>query len=83
MTKRIKVLGTAAHLFKKPLWLKSFEDTPCGLGNVVLTENEEEAKQFETFIEVMKFWKQQSKTVPWRPDGRPNRPVSAYTIEVA
>jgi hypothetical protein len=30
----------------------------------------------------MKDWKRTSKTHPRRPDGKPNRPMTAFTVEV-
>lgn len=39
------------------------------------------AKRFPTFADAMACWKAQSKVRPFRDDGRPNRPMTAYSIE--
>lgn len=51
-------------------------------GAVVLTNYEDDAKEFDTPRDALEFWNQQSRTKPLRPDGRPNRPLTAFTMEV-
>lgn len=63
-------------------WIASHADTPDGRGETVLTEERTRAKTFANAGEAFEFWRQQSKTVPLRPDGRPNRPLTAYTVEI-
>lgn len=41
------------------------------------------ALTFESFEEAMKFWSKQSTVKPLRDDGKPNRPLTAFTVEVA
>lgn len=41
----------------------------------------EEAKTFPSVAEALEYWQQISPTVPVRPDGKPNRPLTAYTME--
>lgn len=41
-----------------------------------------EAKKFNSQIEALEYWKTPSSVLPTRPDGKPNRPLSAYTITV-
>ena len=44
------------------------------------TSDKTEAKQFPDMVSAIEFWKQQSKILPFRPDGKPNRPLTAFTI---
>ena len=53
-------------------------DALGGRGLVDLTSNINEAKRFKDIFEAMEFWKQRSKITPTRPDGRPNRPLTAF-----
>lgn len=53
-----------------------------GLGRVYSTDDIEKAKTFDDFGQAFEFWKTQSKTKPTRPDGKPNRPMTALTIEI-
>lgn len=53
-----------------------------GMGMLVLTDNPAEAKSYASPAEGMIAWKEPSKTHPLRADGKPNRPLSAYTITV-
>ena len=54
---------------------------PMGRGNLTVTHEKRLAKRFSDFHEAASFWKQQSKRNPLRPDGKPNRPLTAYTVE--
>lgn len=64
-------------------YLKSHVDTPCGRGETVFTDRIHEALTFLSPMEAMQFWQQQSLAVPLRPDGKPNRPLTAFTCEIA
>lgn len=46
------------------------------------TGNRAEAITFTSYAEAMEFWRQPSTVKPRRPDGKPNRPLTAYTVEV-
>lgn len=63
----------------RPIYLLSydFDAEPAGL--ILGTEDPKEAKQFESFAAVLEAWKSQSTKWPLRPDGLPNRPLSAFT----
>jgi hypothetical protein len=63
-------------------WVHSYEDTACGRGSVLFTLKPAAAKSFPGPSEALEFWRTQSKTVPMRPDGKPNRPLTAYTVEI-
>jgi hypothetical protein len=64
------------------LYIQEFHpDTdPLGLGEVITTPHADMAKQFADFESAIEFWKQQSKRMPLRPDGKPNRPLTAFSI---
>lgn len=64
-------------------WLSHFDvDAYNGQGWCEFTDNIRKAKRFDTFEAAMTFWKQQSKVQPLRPDGRPNRPLTALTAVI-
>ena len=65
------------------LWLKSFDpDVGGGRGHVAGTPKREDALRFANKGEAWEFWRQVSRSVPLRPDGNPNRPLTAFTIEI-
>jgi hypothetical protein len=53
-----------------------------GQGHVTFTRVPSLAKQFMNAAEAMTYWQRQSTVLPLRPDGMPNRPLTAYTVEV-
>jgi len=61
------------------LYLKSYNvDSDGGRGDVTLTHDVNEALKFASEHAAYSAWQQQSKTNPLRPDGKPNRPLTAY-----
>jgi hypothetical protein len=52
-----------------------------GLGRVESTDDIARALQFPSTLEAGEFWKQQSRVHPLRDDGKPNRPLTAFSIE--
>ena len=46
---------------------------------LVTTPHEHEARQFADAGEALTYWKQENGM---RPDGRPNRPLTAFNVEV-
>lgn len=57
-------------------------DRDLPLGHIVTTPNLEEAKRFSSAIEAMELWRRVSSKVARRPDGQPNRPLTAFTVEI-
>jgi hypothetical protein len=54
-----------------------------GRGELTTTDDQAEAMQFPSMIEAMEFWKTSPQCHPIRlSDGRPNRPLTAYTVSV-
>lgn len=56
-------------------------DANGGMGAERWTASLDKAKRFANFNEAMDCWMAQSKTRPFRDDGKPNRPLTAYSIE--
>lgn len=52
----------------------------CGLS--IWTGDPYEAKVFNSFIEAMDCWNQTASAHPVRGDGRPNKPLTAYSVQV-
>jgi len=53
-----------------------------GMGDERWTDDVTKAKTFPTFADAMECWKAESSIRPVRPDGRPNRPLTAFSITV-
>jgi hypothetical protein len=50
-------------------------------GDIVATQDIWEAMGFPNISSALAYGMQQSKRVPLRPDGEPNRPLTAFTLE--
>lgn len=53
-----------------------------GRGPIPTTDQLAKAKHFADPGEALEFWKTQSRVRPLRPDRLPNRPLTAYTVEI-
>ena len=63
-------------------YLEAFNaDALGGIGIIRLTNDLSAARRFDSFEAVMACWKTVSTVRPRRPDGKPNRPLTAYTIQ--
>jgi hypothetical protein len=51
-----------------------------GLGDDRWTTNLDKAKKFASFADAMECWRAQSSIRPFRDDGKPNRPMTAYSV---
>lgn len=80
----IKLIGLAGgRPTLEGRYVKSYTaDGHGGRGHMEATRDISEARRFQTAIEAMEEWKRVSRSHPIRADGKPNRPLSAYTIEV-
>jgi hypothetical protein len=87
----MKVLGMAGTYYNSsemeavglpnPCYIQQYDlDYAEGRGRAMLTGDVTEAATWGTEIEVIKAWQSISPTLPKRDDGRPNRPLTAYTI---
>ena len=64
-------------------WLKSYDpNAKGGRGDIKGTKLRDEAMRFADMPAAMACWRQASTELPIRPDGQPNRPLTAYTIQV-
>jgi hypothetical protein len=64
-------------------WVKSFEhDAHGGQGFAVFTDDIDDAMRFGTKAAALQFWSQQSTVQPLRPDGKPNKPMTALTVMI-
>ena len=55
-------------------------DARNGFGDDRWTPDLAKAKRFASFMAAMECWKAQSSRRPFRDDGRPNRPMTAYSV---
>jgi hypothetical protein len=53
-----------------------------GRGDLVLTPHRQAAKRYPDAAAAWAEWKRVSATHPTRPDGKPNRPMTAFTIKI-
>jgi hypothetical protein len=57
-------------------------DYANGLGRGEFTKDRTKALEFKDAGEAMTFWKTVSRVKPFRADGKPNRPLTALTVEI-
>lgn len=78
----IRLIDDTTHTFDEPVWLRSLDvDAHDGLGDVRLTHDREQAARFASIETAWECWTRTSTVRPLRPDGKPNRPLTAYTVE--
>lgn len=66
-----------------PLWVMAYDpDARNGIGKVDFTGDPAKAIRFPDAVAAWEFWRQQSKVAPFRDDGKPNRPLTEYTITI-
>ena len=64
-------------------WIEAFDhDAHDGEGFGVFTDRIEYARRFADGAEALAFWNRQSQVRPLRPDGEPNKPLTALTIVI-
>jgi hypothetical protein len=62
-------------------YLRSFDpEAQHGRGEIRTTTFRELALRFDGLTAAWECWQTQSKSVPLRNDGRPNKPLTAYTV---
>lgn len=84
MSSVIRFIGTPTQIFPEDArpYLVDFVDTPDGRGKIESSLELAKAKRFAGVSEALRFYMTQSKYVPLRPDLRPNRPLTAYTVDI-
>lgn len=66
-----------------PGWVETFDaEAHQGRGRVTVTRQPKKALAFKDVGAAMTAWRTQSKVQPLREDGKPNRPMTAFTVEV-
>jgi len=55
-------------------------DALGGFGLITFTHDRNNAKRFKDQAAAFEFWRRQSRVKPLRPDGKPNRPLTAYNV---
>ena len=64
-------------------YLESFDpDAYGGRGYVTWTPDLSKAMRFTSVVEAFEMRWRQPTVLPLRPDGKPNRPLTAYTTEI-
>lgn len=64
-------------------WLMDYDvNANSGAGGVTITRMPQKAKAFPTVLAAMDAWQTQSTVKPMRMDGKPNRPLTAYTVSI-
>jgi len=58
-------------------------DADHGRGRIIMTQKQDEAKRFDDVTAALDFYRTASKVVPIRPDGKPNRPLTAYNVQIS
>lgn len=67
----------------RPLYFKSIDpEAHGGRGHVSWTSKLEEAVVFADHAEAMRIYQASPKCRPVGADGRPNKPLTAYTVEI-
>jgi hypothetical protein len=73
--------AAAGRLVRGAYLQSSDPDGHDGMGHEVWTFDLAKAQQFATFSDAMACWMAQSRVRPIRSDGRPNRPMTAYSVQ--
>lgn len=62
-------------------WLKTFDvEAFDGRGDAEFTDDPTQALRFKDLAAAIAAWKTQSRRRPRREDGKPNRPLTAFSI---
>ena len=78
----MRTYGTRFDTEKHGQYLLHFEvDAFNGRGLTQWTPDVAKAMRFDSATALLRFWRTQSTVRPTRPDGKPNRPLTAHTIE--
>lgn len=81
----IQLMGVAPNGRPPPVptFVKDCDfDAAGGFGVIVMTQNRDEAKKFDTALLALEFYRTQSKKLPLWSDGKPNRPLTAYHVQI-
>jgi hypothetical protein len=68
---------------ERPVWLRAYDpDYADGVGWCDFTDDPEQAKRFPSYVEAVEEYRRVSTVTPVRHDGKPNRPLTAYTVSI-
>lgn len=82
MAMGLRVWMVAGNELRPDTWIRSGDvDAHDGFGDGEVTHEPLEALRFADGSAALGFWRTQSTVRPYRDDGRPNRPLTAMTIE--
>lgn len=83
----LQIVDTPGVMLPQPqasvvgLYIKGFDpDYRFPIGRVITTKDPAEAMRFESAPAALAYWSQRVGGI--RPDGKPNRPLTAFTVEV-
>jgi len=85
MSTVIKIVGAAigSPCPERGMYVASYDpDGNDGMGTITFTENPDEALKYDNMVVAMDAYRAVSNTHPTRLDGLPNRPLTAYTVEL-
>jgi hypothetical protein len=74
--------GKAGWLEPDAYLLSYDPDAFGGRGDVLFTPDKAKALRFADHVAVFECLRQQPRKRPLRPDGKPNRPITAFTLEI-
>lgn len=63
-------------------YVKSYDPHDGLRGKLVVTANLQDANQFADAEDAIEVWQTVNRNHPIRPDGQPNRPLTAFTVEL-
>ena len=71
------------YIEEKGCWVSEYDPNGNGgAGHVKLAFESALARRFDTSAAAVMCWGQQSTLVPLRDDGKPNRPLTAWTVTI-
>ena len=67
-----------------PGYLRAIQLDPANpyVPKVILTQNPDDAKTWSSTGEAFAYWTKVHPTVERRPDGKPNKPMTAFNVEI-
>lgn len=79
----IKIVALGNQPFQPPEWVTAYDpNAHDGRGDSASSADPAKALRFDTLGEAWEFWRQPSTVRPVRPDGQPNRPLTAFTVSI-
>lgn len=77
------IVGPEGETDPVGLYLSYYDpDALEGFGAAEWTDDVSKALRFDKASQAIEFWRQQSRARPFRHDGQPNRPLTAFSVEV-